>query len=92
MGNYFTWRTTEIEQTDTKQTEASTFRVPLASNAVIVMNQACCTNCNQTVFQKGTCICGNVTVFGENNELGRTVKQMDKYSDVSLIEYRGQKF
>lgn len=81
MGNFFNWN---------KVTSASTFSIPLPSNATIIMNQACCHECGQTVFQKGTCICGNVTVFGENNELGRIVKQMDKYNDVSLIEYRGK--
>ena len=56
----------------------------------ILINQATCYKCNSLVVDKGVCRCGNVTVFGGNKELGRTVKDYTFYSDSSLLEYKGK--
>ena len=54
----------------------------------ILINQAYCYKCNSLVKDMSTCTCGNVTVFGGNKELGRTVKDDKFYSDYSLVEYK----
>jgi hypothetical protein len=57
------------------------------STKIILINQANCYQCHSLVVNEGVCKCGNVTVFGGNIELGRKVKDYNKYSDASLLEY-----
>jgi hypothetical protein len=56
---------------------------------IIILNQACCYSCNTIVRFEGQCKCGNVTVFGGSDQLGRTVKDKTTYGDCSLLEYKG---
>jgi len=74
MGSYFSFYT---KVSDAKK-----------STRHILINQAVCYSCHSRVVDKGTCSCGNVTVFGGSNELGRQVRDHAMYSDCSLIEYR----
>jgi len=60
----------------------------IKSKKIILINQACCYQCNSTVTSNGTCKCGNVEVYGGNEELGRRIKNDKLYSDCSLIEYK----
>jgi hypothetical protein len=68
-----------------KQTTA---KVDIINTKIILINQATCYKCHTTLKDRGICTCGNVEIYGGNEELGRRVKHMDKYSDCSLIEYR----
>ena len=62
--------------------------IEIIKTKLILINQATCYKCNTTVRDRGLCKCGNVEIYGGNEELGRRVKHMDKYADCSLIEYR----
>lgn len=53
----------------------------------ILINQATCYGCNTILTNRGICTCGNVEIYGDNVELGRTVKNQALYSDCSLLEY-----
>lgn len=77
MGQYWSSRT-PVER----------FTLPLPSNGTILINQADCNMCHDLVRDKGTCKCGNVTVDGGLNELGRTIKDKNQYSDCNMIEYK----
>jgi hypothetical protein len=61
---------------------------PDQSSRIIIINQAICHLCTSVVVSKGVCKCGNVEVYGDLQELGRKVKDVSKYSDCNLIEYR----
>jgi hypothetical protein len=62
--------------------------INIINTKIILINQASCYKCNSTLKDRGICKCGNVEIYGGNEELGRRVKHMDHYSDCSLIEYR----
>ena len=62
--------------------------INIINTKIILINQASCYKCNSTLKDRGICKCGNVEIYGGNEELGRRVKHMDLYSDCSLIEYR----
>ena len=62
--------------------------INIINTKIILINQASCYKCNSILKDRGICKCGNVEIYGGNEELGRRVKHMDHYSDCSLIEYR----
>ena len=76
MGNYFSPETEKVKHEQEKQ-----------SVRTIVINQATCYGCNTLLVDKGVCKCGNVEIYGGNNELGRHIKNALLYSDCSLLEY-----
>ena len=66
----------------------SHFTVDVPKHGTILINQAQCHNCFSIVRNQGVCSCGNVTIFGNSDELGRIIKDKTKYSECNLIEYR----
>jgi len=81
MGNF--WSSSTV-------TPVERFVIPVPSHGTILINQASCNECDYIVRDNGTCKCGNLTVDGENRELGRTIKFSSLVSECSLIEFKGQ--
>lgn len=82
MGNY--WGTSTVSPVER-------FVVSVPEHGTILLNQATCTQCGHTLRDEGICPCGNVKIDGGTKELGRIVKDKNKYIDCNLIEYKGQK-
>ena len=55
----------------------------------IVINQVLCYECLNRIEDQGTCRCGNVTVSGHKQYLGRHILRPHLASDISLLEYPG---
>ncbi len=66
----------------------SHFTVDVPKHGTILINQVQCNNCFTIIRNQDVCKCGNVTVYGNTDELGRVVKDKSKYSECNLIEYR----
>jgi hypothetical protein len=56
----------------------------IISTKTILINQASCYKCNNTVRDEGKCVCGNVEI----NSFGHRVKEPEYYSNSSLVEYK----
>ena len=79
----------EEEKEKDKDKEPILFSTQKTDNQTILLNQAYCHTCHTVVKWCGTCTCGNVEVFGGDDELGRKIKHPNLFSDCNLIEYKG---
>ena len=68
--------------------ESYTHHEPTTNSICIIhLNQAICGTCHKLVRDHGVCDCGNLTVYGGSEELGRIVKKNAVYTNCNLLEY-----